>query len=92
MDPNEIAHLITKIINGKLEIKAPLKKQYKNSLPPFTTSQTKQLIETRDLALATAKETGHQDDIRNYRVIRNRCHREITKDNLSSPGYHNNQH
>ena len=80
-DSNTVAQLIIELINGKLETTAPLKKtQYKTKLPSFTTQDTKTQILSRDSALQKARDTGHPDDIRNYKHLRNLSHKLITKD------------
>ena len=80
-DPDEIASLLTQLVQKGLDTQAPIHKvQFSTAIPTFATEETRSLIKDRDSALQKAKETSNEDDFRLYRSLRNRTHKSLTQD------------
>ena len=80
-DPTEICQALQSAINKYMDEQAPLKKiQISNKVPKFTTESTRNIINARDEALEKAKVTQNEDDWRFFRNLKNRVHRELSKD------------
>ena len=80
-DVNIICDALIKAISEKIEEHAPIKIiQTSNKIPEFVTQETKELIKKRDNAMITMKTTGNQDNVRQFRTLRNRVHKLIKMD------------
>ena len=56
-----------------------------SSTPPvfnINNKATKNLLMRRDAALQKAKDTNDLDEIREYKLLRNLCHKEIKQDGI----------
>ena len=60
---------------------APAKRiQLNNKIPDFVSQNTKDIIRQREEAMVTMKTTQDEDDIRNFRTLRNHAHKMIKQD------------
>ena len=80
-DPSEICLAIQETINKYLEEQAPVRKiQISNKFPNFTSQETRELINQRDVALEDAKEKDDPESWRLFRNLRNRVHKGLSSD------------
>ena len=84
-DVDEISSIIIKVINEALDSQAPIKRVQQKNKPTatFASAATKTLISDRDKARDKASATEDIEDIRNYRTLRNRCHKELSRDKIN---------
>ena len=84
-DVNMICDSIMDTICDKLDNQEPAKRiQISDKLPDFVSSETKSEIRKRDDASARAKTTKKDDDIREWKTIRNCVHNMIKRDKQES--------
>ena len=78
---SEICSAIQDTVLRHLDRHAPMRKhQVKTKSPQFLSQPTKQLENERNAAYRLARQTDTPDNWRLYRNLRNRVHKEITKD------------
>ena len=80
-DPTEIALAIQDMINQNLDTMAPLKRvQMSKKIPKFASKETLDLINLRDQTYNQARVSNNPDNWRIFRNIRNRCHKNLSRD------------
>ena len=80
-DVNNICDSIMTSINEKLDEQEPLRRiQISDKIPNFASTETKNEIMKRDDASERAKTTRNDDDIREWKTIRNRVHKMLKQD------------
>ena len=78
---NTICENLIAVINDSMDAQQPCKRiQVNKKYPAFASKVTRETIEDRNKAMTIMKTTGSQDDIREYRTLRNRCHKLIRQD------------
>ena len=78
---NTICENLIAAINDAMDAQQPCKRvQVNKKYPAFATKTTRETIEERNKAMTIMKTTGNQDDIRQYRTLRNKCHKLIRQD------------
>ena len=80
--PQTIAENLIGVIEDNISTQAPLKRiQVSNKIPSFISSETREILRQRDIALKNSKQTNaNEDDIRLYKTLRNRSHKLISTD------------
>ena len=80
-DVNTICDNIIDTVNDLMDRQQPMKRiQINNKIPEFASESTKVTMKNRDDAMLKMKITKNQDDIRNYRTLRNRVHTLLHQD------------
>ena len=80
-NPDEISVLIVQAISEHLDNQAPVRRlQLKRRKTTFAKPETIQLIKQRDQAMQLAKATEDDEDIRNFKNLRNRAHKQLARD------------
>ena len=80
-DPSAICNTIQQTVQYHLDQQIPIRKiQITKKIPVFTTQSTRKLLIERDEALNEVKETNDPEAWRNFKNLRNRCHKSLTKD------------
>ena len=76
-----IAGCIINSISENMDKQQPVTKvQVKVKTPGFASETTKELKKSKEEALKTVKRTKNNDDLRKFRNLCNRCHKELSKD------------
>ena len=82
-DPSRICATIQEAITSQLDHQAPIRKvQISRKIPIFLTPATKSKLKDRDEALAWAKVDQSPEAWRNFRHLRNICHKLMSKDKV----------
>ena len=80
-DANIICDTIINTVNELMDRQQPTKRvQISNKIPEFASETTKETMKDRDEAMTKMKTTKNHDDIRNYRMLRNRVHTLLHQD------------
>ena len=80
-DPSLICSVIQEAVTIQLDCQAPVKKvQISRKIPIFLTPATKSKLKDRDEALARVKADQDPDSWRQFRNLRNICHKMMSKD------------
>ena len=80
-DPSIICKTIQDTVNLLLDQQAPKRKvQITKKIPIFISQDTKNTLNERDVALQTAKEDDTPENWRQYRSLKNSCHKKLSTD------------
>ena len=80
-DVNTICESITAALQELLDNQEPQRRiQISTKVPNFASTETKRTIVLRDAAMKTMKTTKDDDDIRQFRMLRNKVHKMLKQD------------